>query len=99
MGWRDENDVVDLEGQEFLDALNEAQKSGHYKGWTLSEMSHGPSVIPMTLFDEKEKGEPIVRHVCIVSMGPAHLTLQVTDAEKGTTYQDFVPAGPPKSNR
>ena len=94
---RNENDVADLKGQELLDALTQSQKPGGYKGWEYNEMLHGPSVLPMAVCSDDLKR--IIKHTAIVMAGfdkgrITNMTLMVTTPE-GTTYQDFVPKGPP----
>lgn len=96
---RNLNEVGDLSGQDFLDALTEAQRNGSYKGWTLGEMVGGPSVLPITVYDSDDPEEPIIKHECIAMTHNDHgriteMTLMVTTPD-GTTYQDFVPKGPP----
>ncbi len=92
---RNEDDVIGLKGQEYLDALTIAYRDGDFKGWTFSEMNRGGSVLPNTVYDEKDSHEPIIRHEAIVSVSLDHgritlMTLAVTTPE-GATYQDFVP--------
>lgn len=94
---KDLRDVENLEGQDFLDALTHAQNKGLWKGWTFTELVHGPSVLPTTVYDETNPYRPIVEHVCVVTTGHTRgsitsLTLMITTPE-GTTYQDFVPRG------
>ena len=96
---RNPNEVGNLAGKELLDAITTAWNKGHYKGWTYEEMVRGPSVLPMSVFDEKSSDHRFIRHQCIVSTGLASgritdMTLMVTTPE-GTTYQEFIPKGPP----
>lgn len=92
-GFRDDNEVGSLSGQEFLDALTEAWNNKHYKGWTFSEMSRGPSILPMTVYDPDDR---ITKHEAIAMVQGdkgrvVGLTLMVTTSE-GTRFEDFVPA-------
>lgn len=95
LGPRDENDVANLEGQVLLDAMTEAHHAGHFKGWSYKDMVHGPSVLPETVYDDKDPKHPITKHVCVVAtrfyQGEViELTLMATTS-RGTTYRDFVP--------
>jgi len=95
-GFLDPNEVGNLSGQELLDALTEAWKNRHYKGWTYNDMLHGPSVLPIAVYDPSDK---IVKHEAVIAIrmsdgAVAEMTLMVT-TPNGTTYQDFVPKGPP----
>jgi len=95
-GFRDDNEVGSLSGQALLDALSEAWNNKHYKGWTFREMVHGPSVLPMTVYDE---GDRITKYEAIgmTQMDKGRivgLTLMVTTSE-GTRFEDFIPARKP----
>lgn len=90
----DDMDVCNLSGQDLLDALNEAQDNGHYKGWTFSEIFRGGSVLPMTVYDEKQESLPITKHVGVTMTGMrkgsiVDITLAVTTGE-GTRYEEFI---------
>lgn len=92
LGPRDQNEVGDLTGQDLLDALTEANKNGHWKGWTFSEMNRGGSVLPGSVYDDQDN---ITKHMAIVSYGNnkgeiSDMTLMITD-ENGSRYIDFVP--------
>lgn len=92
LGPRDENEVGDLTGQALLDALTEANKNGHWKGWTFSELNRGGSVLPGSIYDEQDN---ITKHMAIVGYGNhkgeiRDLTLMITD-KNGSRYIDFVP--------
>ncbi len=98
LGERDENDAGSLSGQDLLDALSEANKNGHWKGWTFSELIRGGSVLPGTARDELDN---IVKHTSIASYGNdkgeiTDITIMVTD-EDGTRYIDFAPKPTRKS--
>jgi len=93
---RNPNEVGNLDGRDLLDAMTEALETGNYKGWTFSEMVHGPSVLPVSVNDEAGK---IVKHEAIVMTQMdkgqiIEMTLMVTTPE-GTTFQDFVPKEAP----
>ncbi len=92
LGPRDQNEVGDLTGQDLLDALTEANKNGHWKGWTFSEMNRGGSVLPGSIYDEQDN---ITKHMAIVGYGNnkgeiSDMTIMITD-ENGSRYIDFVP--------
>lgn len=93
LGPRDQNEVGDLTGQDLLDALTEANKNGHWKGWTFSEMNRGGSVLPGSVYDDET--DDIIKHTAIVGYGNdkgeiRELTIMITD-ENGSRYIDFVP--------
>jgi hypothetical protein len=96
LGPRDQNEVGDLTGQDLLNALTEANKNGHWKGWTFSELNRGGPILPCSVYDEQDN---IIGHKAIVSSIVSYgndkgeireLTIMITD-ENGSRYIDFMP--------
>jgi len=100
---RDVDDICNLEGQEFLDALTEAQNKGHYKGWSFSEISRGGSLLPISIYDEKSDDQEITGHIKISSYGsgPDGVNcIGVTETRKGQPVkrQDFYRLSSPDNS-
>lgn len=94
---RDVDGICNLEGQELLDALTEAQNKGHYKGWSFSEISQGGSLLPISIYDDKSDGQEITEHIKITSYGSGPDGVNcvgVTETRKGEgrTSRDFYRA-------
>ena len=91
----DDMDVCNLSGQDLLDALTEAYSNGHYKGWTFSDISRGGSVLPMTVYDEKQDSRPITKHEAVVMIGGGRAKVRgitiATTTSKGTVFTDYLP--------
>lgn len=92
LGPRDPNEAGSLTGQALLDALSEANKNGHWRGWTFSELNRGASVLPGSVYDEQDN---IVMHQAVVGYGNDRgeirdLTIMITD-KNGSRMIDFVP--------
>lgn len=98
-GFRNPNDVGNLEGKDLLNAMTKAKREQHYKGWSFADMLHGASVLPTAVHDGDGN---IIKHESIVmtqfDAGQIVKITLMTTTGKGSFYQDFIPAGPKSSS-
>jgi len=87
-------DLHDLSGKKLIDALNEARHGSDFKGWSFSEVASCTGVLPMTVYDHEAEGQPITKHIAVVSYGVDKgkvwsMTLATTTVS-GTEWTEFV---------